>query len=35
MISNLRDLGGIRGAWNRKIRNGMLIRSASLCDALQ
>ena len=34
MISNLRDLGGITGAGNRKIRNGMLIRSASLWDAV-
>lgn len=34
MISNLRDLGGITGAGNRKIRKGMLFRSASLCDAL-
>lgn len=33
MISNLRDLGGIEAADNRRIRKGMLIRSASLTSA--
>ena len=33
MISNLRDLGGITAAGSRKIRKGMLIRSANLSGA--
>ena len=33
MISNLRDLGGMRTADNRTIRRGMLIRSADLTNA--